>query len=135
MKDKTSVPMLDRLGSAISYLTAGWGGVIILFILYVRKKHASHFIRFNAMQSIFIALLFFVLSMGINLLAGFLKYIPLINYLVAQILFIFNRPIFFHWSFIQIFILGLTLYMTVFSLLGRYPRIYKLSKIVDYNAR
>ncbi len=132
---KTSVSILDRLGSAISYLTAGWGGVVILLILYVRKKHASHFIRFNALQSIFIALLFFVLSMGIGLIAEFLKYIPFINYLTAQILFLFNRPILFHWSLVQIFILGLTIYMTLFSLLGKYPRIYKLSKIIDYNAK
>jgi len=135
MREKTSVPMLDRLGSALSYLTAGWGGVIILFILYIRKKHVSHFIKFNALQSIFVAFLFFVISMGVGLIAEFLKYIPFINYLTAQILFLFNRPILFHWSLLQIFLLGLTLYMTIFSLLGKYPRIYKLSKIIDYNAR
>ena len=131
----SSVSLFDRLWSAISYLTAGWGGVIILFILYLRKKHVSHFLRFNALQSIFIALLFFVLSMGIGLLAEFLKHIPFINYIVAQILFLFNRPILYHWSFIQIFMLGLTIYMIIFSLLGKYPRIYKLSQIIDYNAK
>ena len=132
---KSSISIPDKLGSAISYLTAGWGAVIILFILYIRKKHASHFLRFNTLQSIFISLLFFVISMAVSLLADFLKYIPVINYLTAQILFLLNRPVLFHWSIIQIFLLGLTLYMTIFSLLGKYPRIYKLSKIIDYNAR
>ena len=132
---KSSVSILDRLGSALSYLTAGWGGVIILFIQYIRKKQPSHFLRFNALQSIFISLLLFVRSMSVGLLANFLKYIPVVNYLTAQILFWFNRPVFFHWSIIQIIILTLTIYTTGFSLLGKYPRIYKLSKIIDYNAR
>lgn len=132
---KYTINWFDRLGSAISYLTAGWGGVILLFIMYIRKKNVSHFLRFNALQSIFIALLFFVISMGIGLIADFLKLIPFINFLSAQILFLFNRPIFFNWSLIQVFLLGLTLYMVLFSLLGKYPRIYKLSKIIDYNAK
>lgn len=132
---KYTINWFDRLGSAISYLTAGWGGVILLFIMYIRKKNVSHFLRFNALQSIFIALLFFVISMGIGLIADVLKLIPFINFLSAQILFLFNRPIFFNWSLIQVFLLGLTLYMVLFSLLGKYPRIYKLSKIIDYNAK
>ena len=133
--NKFSVSIFDRIFSAISYLTAGWGGVIILFLLYLRKKHVSHFLRFNALQSIFLALLFFILSMGVGLIANILKYIPIINYIVNSILFFFNRPILFQWSFIQLFMLGLTVYMVVFSLLGKYPRIYKLSKIIDYNAK
>lgn len=133
--NKFSVSIFDRIFSAISYLTAGWGGVIILFLLYLRKKHVSHFLRFNALQSIFLALLFFILSMGVGLIANILKYIPIINYIVNSILFFFNRPILYQWSFIQLFMLGLTVYMVVFSLLGKYPRIYKLSKIIDYNAK
>ena len=133
--NKFSVSIFDRIFSAISYLTAGWGGVIILFLLYLRKKHVSHFLRFNALQSIFLALLFFILSMGVGLIANILKYIPIINYIVNSILFFFNRPILFQWSFIQLFLLGLTVYMAVFSILGKYPRIYKLSKIIDYNAK
>ncbi len=133
--NKFSVSIFDRIFSAISYLTAGWGGVIILFLLYLRKKHVSHFLRFNALQSIFLALLFFILSMGVGLIANILKYIPIINYIVNSILFFFNRPILFQWSFIQLFLLGLTVYMVVFSILGKYPRIYKLSKIIDYNAK
>ena len=133
--NKFSVSIFDRIFSAISYLTAGWGGVIILFLLYLRKKHVSHFLRFNALQSIFLALLFVILSMGVGLIANILKYIPIINYIVNSILFFFNRPILYQWSFIQLFMLGLTVYMVVFSLLGKYPRIYKLSKIIDYNAK
>jgi len=125
----------DRLLSCLSYLTAGWGGIIALFLLYLKRRSASPFLRFNAFQSIFIALLFFVISMVFGLLASFLKFIPLLNSLVAYISFLLNRPLFFNWSAVQVVMLGITIYGAVFSIIGRYPRIIWISKIVDYNVR
>lgn len=135
MKDSMNISLFDRIFSSLSYITAGWCGLIVLFILHIRRKNASHFLRFNALQSILIALILFVVSLGLSLLEGFLRLIPFVNYLTAQISFIFNRPVFYNWSLIQVFLLGLTLYMAIFSLLGKYPKLYKISKIVDYNAR
>lgn len=135
MRKKETVCSGDRLLSCLSYLTAGWGGVIVLFFLYIQKKNASPFLRFNAFQSIFISLLYFVLSLSLGLLAGLLKYIPFLNYAAAQIIFLFNRPLIFNWSLVQSFMLGIVLYTSVLSLFGKYPRIYKISSIVDYNAK
>ena len=47
-----SVGIFDRLVSFLSYVTAGWGGMIALVILYIRKKNPSKFLRYNAFQSI-----------------------------------------------------------------------------------
>jgi uncharacterized membrane protein len=121
----------DRLFSALSYLTAGWGGMIILVIMYFRQKHPSKFLRFNLFQSIFVSLLYFVLAMCLGLIFQVLSYIPFINYLVAQIAFLFNRPFFADYSIIQTFVTGLIFYMTIWSLLGKYPKIYWVSNIIS----
>ncbi len=131
MRNTTSVGMFDRLISFISYLTVGWGGMIVMILMVIRKKHISRFLRYNVFQSIFVSLLFFVISMGLGLLFKFLSYIPFLNYVVAQISFIFNKPILFDYSPIQVFMIGLVLYMAVVSLLGKFPRVYWVSKIVD----
>lgn len=132
---KPSVGIFDRIVSPISYITLGWGGMIVCVIMYFRKKSPSHFLRYNVFQSIFISLLYFVLALGLGLILQFLSYIPFINYLVAQISLCFNRPVFFDYSIIQTFLIGLVFYMAVFSAAGKYPRVYWVSKIIDHAAR
>lgn len=131
---RDSIGILDRIISFLSYITAGWGGMIVLVVMYFRKKTPSHFLRYNAMQSIFISLLYFIIAMGLGLILKFLSYIPFINYLVAQIAFFFNRPLLLDYSLIQLFTTCLIAYLAIFSLLGIYPRVYWISKnIIDRN--
>lgn len=125
----------ERIISCLSYLSAGWIGLIYCILLYFLKKSAGKFLRYNVFQSIFISLLYFVLCMTLGFICNILLVIPFINYLVSQILLIFNRPIFFEYSLIQTFVIGLVLYMAICSIVGRYPRIYKISKIIDYAVR
>ena len=135
MRKRRTVGWLDRIISILSYITAGWFGMIYCIIMYFRKKMPSRFIRYNVFQSIFISLLFFVLSFGLGLLLKFLSYIPFLNYVVATITFQFNRPILLQYSLVQVFIIGLTLYMSVICLIGRLPRVYWVSKIIDNAVR
>lgn len=131
---RDSIGILDRIISFLSYITAGWGGMIVLVVMYFRKKTPSHFLRYNAMQSIFISLLYFIIAMGLGLILKFLSYIPFINYLVAQIAFFFNRPLLLDYSLIQLFTTCLIEYLAISSLLGIYPRVYWISKnIIDRN--
>jgi len=129
------ISFIDRLFSALSYLSAGWFGLIISVILYFRKKSMSRFLQFNIFQSIFISLLFFVLSFGIGLIFKLLSYIPFVNYLVAHVTFLFNVPVVFNYSIIQVFLTGLLIYLCVFSLLGKYPRLFWVSKIIGNSVR
>ena len=131
---RDSIGIFDRIISFLSYITAGWGGMIMLVVMYFRKKTPSHFLRYNAMQSIFISLLYFIIAMGLGLILKFLSYIPFINYLVAQIAFLFNRPLLLDYSLIQLFTTCLIAYLAISSLLGIYPRVYWISKnIIDRN--
>lgn len=131
---RDSIGIFDRVISFLSYITAGWGGMIVLVVMYFRKKTPSHFLRYNAMQSIFISLLYFIIAMGLGLILKFLSYIPFINYLVAQIAFFFNRPLLLDYSLIQLFTTCLIAYLAISSLFGIYPRVYWISKnIIDRN--
>lgn len=131
---REKISMVDSVISCISYLTAGWGGLFALILFSIRKKTVSHFLRFNAMQSIFIALLFFCVSLACGILIKILSIIPLVNYLVAQVTFLLNRPVIFGWSLVQTVMLGITIYCAIFSLVGKYPRIYAISKLIDNNS-
>ena len=130
-----TVGLSDRIVSAISYLTAGWGGLVFSVIMYFAKKRFSHFAKYNIFQSIFISLLFFCLSMAFGLIFKLLSYIPFLNYVVAYISFFLNRPFIFNYSIIESFMTGLIIYLCVQSLRGKYPRVYKISSIIDNASR
>ena len=125
-----NIGIWSRLGSAVSYLTAGWGGIIALVILYFTKKTPSVYFRFNVYQSIIIAFTIFVIGMGWAILFNILSQIPLIQILVSWIDLIFNRPILISRSFTELFVFGLMIYCVSFSLMGRYPIIYKVSGLI-----
>ena len=129
-KMSNNVPIIDRIMSAVSYLTAGWGGLIYCIILYFMKRHISNFVRFNVVQSIFFAIAYFILSVLLNFTFSLLSHIPIIQIIVAWIELIFFSPLLFGLSFLQLFVNALLLYFVVMSLLGRYPVIYKLSEIL-----
>ncbi len=126
-----SVAGFERVIAFLTYVTAGWAGLIYCVIMYFKKRNPTHFIRYNVFQSIFVSLLLMVLSMSMNVILTFLSIIPFINYLVAQISFWLNRELFFNYSIIQVVVLGLVLYMAIVSAIGKYPRIYWVSKIID----
>ena len=125
----------ERIISALSYLTAGWVGVIYYVYLYFAKKHSTNFLRFNVLQAIFIALLYFVLAMSLKLVCSILLHIPFIQLFVSEIQFLLNRSLIFGRSIIQLFILFLMIYLTCHCLMGKYPRIYKISKIIDMSCK
>ena len=120
----------SRLGSAMSYLTAGWGGIIALVVLYFAKKTPSRFFMFNVYQSIIIAFTIFVIGMGWAILFNILSQIPIIQILVSWIDLIFNRPILISRSVTELFIFGLTIYCVGFCLIGKFPVIYKVSSLI-----
>lgn len=131
MSNNRSIQIMDRVVSCLTYLTAGWFGLIYFVILYFQKKSPSLFLRYNIFQSIFISLLLFVLSMSLGLLSNLLLAIPFINVVVSWVILLFNRPVFFEYSIIQFCITVLIFYLAGFSLLGKYPKVYGISKIIE----
>lgn len=134
-KSKTPVSIGDRIISVISYVTAGWVGLIYMVILYFMNKPASLFLRYNIFQSIFISFFYFLLCMIFGFISNILLQIPLINALVSWFILLFNRPVIFEYSAIQSFVMGLFIYMSVMALMGKMPRVYWVSRIVDKSVR
>ena len=124
------IGIFSRLGSALTYLTAGWGGVIIFIALYIAKKTPSRFFMFNFCQSIIIAFSLFVIGMTWIIIFNLLSHIPFIQLLVTWIDFIIHRPILLSRSITELFVAGLIIYCSVFSLFGKKPIIYKLSNLI-----
>ena len=133
MSKTPAITVSDRIVSLLSYITAGWAGLIYLVIIYFRKKHPSHFLRYNVFQSIFISFFYFVLCMVIGFIANLLLAVPFINSVISWFILIFNRPLVFEFSIIQIFMICLFAYMSLFALVGKYPRVYWVSKIIDHS--
>lgn len=135
MSKTPAVTLADRLVSLLSYITAGWAGLIYLVIIYFRKKQPSRFLQYNVFQSIFISFFYFVLCMVIGFVANLLLAVPFINAIISWFILIFNRPVIFEFSIIQIFMIGLFVYMSIYALMGKYPRVYWISKIIDHSVR
>jgi len=124
------VGIWSRLGSAISYLTAGWGGIIVLVILYFAKKIPSKFFTFNVYQSIIIAFTIFVIGMGWKILYSIFTHIPIIKGLFTRIDDLFFKPVLISCSIPELFIRVLILYCVIFCLIGKFPVIYKVSSLI-----
>lgn len=130
MRNVTFEPeIIDRVVSAISYLTDGWGGLIYMVILYFARKSASKFLRFNVFQSIFISFAVFVIAMAYNLLFDILTHIPFIQIAVSWLDLLFNKPTFGPYSLLQGFVLVYLCYVVSFSLLGKLPILWKISRL------
>lgn len=132
MSSSYSVRLSDKIIACLTYLTTGWVGIIYFVFLYLRKKTPSRFLRYNVFQAIFISLLFFLVCEVLKLLCDFLLIIPIIKIIVSWFIFIFNRPVLFQYSTVQVFMVGLFLYMAIWSLMGRYPKVVWVSKIIQH---
>ena len=133
--DKYKVKPIDKIVSAVSYITMGWGGLFYLIYMAFKRKPMTHFTRYNILQSIFVSFLYFILAFLFGALFNLLSYIPLINTLVAKLTLLLNSEFMFNYSIIQIVTIGIVVYMTLFALLGRYPRIYIISGLIDKQVR
>ena len=134
-KSQPPVSIGDRIISVISYVTAGWVGLIYMVILYFVRKPASLFLRYNIFQSIFISFFYFLLCMIFGFISNILLQIPLINALVSWFILLFNRPVIFEYSAIQSFVMGLFIYMSVMALMGNFLSVYWVSRIIDKSVR
>ena len=124
----------DRVISAFSYLTAGWVGLIYFVILYFLKKNTSRFLRYNVFQSIFLALLLFLVSVACKFIFSIILIIPIINMLLSSILLLLNKPFIFNYSLIQFAVCVFFLYLAGMSFVGRYPKVYWISDNVIVKA-
>ena len=125
------IEISSKIGSAITYLTGGLFGFIALIIMHFAKKQATRFFRFNTFQAIIISFIVFIIAMGWSIIYKLLSPIPFIQLVVSWIDFLFNKPTVFYRSLSEWFVGAVTLYCTIFSLMGKYPQLYKISNLIS----
>ncbi|CCY24621.1 unknown [Brachyspira sp. CAG:484] len=127
--------MIERIVAALTYPTMGMIGFIWLILGLITKARPRAFTLYHIYQSIFLSIAYVVLSLLIGIVVNILSYVPLINKLVAQIVFWTNAPVFFGYSIIQTIIYAIILYLAVFAFMGRYSYFPWVSEIIKENLR
>ena len=124
---------IERLIAALTYLTAGGAGFVWLIIAAVTRKQVTPFLMYHILQSIFISILFFLISVFGNFLLVIIYKIPIIN-LIPVIL---NAPLAFanQLSIIQLFTTTIILYLAITSAMGYYSYLPWVSDIIKGNTK
>lgn len=124
---------IERIIAPLSYLTMGFVGFIWLIIALFTRADLKPFLKYHIFQSIFISLLFAVLSILIGWVSNILGLIPIIKTIVAQLTFWLNMPFIFGYSLIQTVVYGLIIYLAVTSAMGIYSYVIWISDIISSN--
>ena len=122
-----NVSPIERILSSASYFTAGMVGFVWLIVAALLKKRVTQFLMYHILQSIFIAIMFYLIFIFCNLISA----IPILNNLVL----VLKQPIAvaYGFSILQLITTGLTLYLIVTSLLGMYSYVPWVSDVINAN--
>ena len=122
---------IEKIISAATYLTAGGAGFIWLVIAALIKKTVRPFLMYHIMQSIFLSILFFLISVLGKMVYIILYRIPVIN----AIPYLINMPIpfLFGLSVIQALTTAVILYLAITAFMGMYSYIPWVSDIIKGN--
>lgn len=122
---------IERILSAATYLTAGGVGFVWLIIAALTKKMVTPFLMYHILQSIFISILFYLVSLLSGLLFWIIYRIPFIN----AIPYLINLPIpfWFDLSIVQTFTTTIILYLAITAGMGYYSYLPIISDIIRQN--
>ena len=127
--------MIERIVSALSYLTSGVIGFVWLLIGIFTKSNLRPFMKYHIFQSIFLAMGYFLLLQLLSMLGTVINMIPFVRNAVSMLIFPLVIPLAFGFSLIQIIICVIILYLVITSLMGRYSYIPWISDIINKNVR
>ncbi len=125
--------MIERIVSALSYLTMGLVGFVWLILGLFTGASLTKFTQYHIFQSIFISIAFVLISMLFGFAVDFLSIIPIVNKIVATFMFLLNMPVLSHFSIIQLCVYTLMFYLAVTSFMGRYSYVPWVSDIIEQN--
>ncbi len=126
---------MEKLVSALSYLTMGFVGFIYLVIVILTKKNLKPFLKYHIFQSIFISIGYYLLTIFIGLVCNILLFIPIINKITTMILYYTTINIIFGCSIIGLFVYAVLFYLVITSFQGKYSYIPWVSDIIKMNVR
>lgn len=126
MYNNNSAPYpMEKIISVATYLTWGLVGFVYLLIAFFTKLGLRPFLRFHIYQSVFLSLLFAVISM---LFAPLVFWIPILNKL-------FNVHFVGSLTIINLLIFLLLIYLCAGAILGKYSYIPWVSDVIKYHVK
>lgn len=127
--------LIERLVSALSYVTSGFIGFIWLLLGIFTKSNLRPFLKYHIFQSIFLAIAYFLLWQLCIMLSSIVNMIPIVRNIISMIIFPLVIPLVFGFSIVQILVYTVIFYLVVTSLMGRYSYIPWISDIIKMNVR
>lgn len=127
--------MIERIVSALSYLSAGMIGFIWLILGVLTKSGLRPFMKYHIFQSIFLSMGYFLLLIILEQLSIVINFVPFVRNIFSMLTFPLVIPIIFGLSIIQILIYTLLFYLALTSLMGRYSYLPWISEIINKNVR
>ncbi len=127
--------MIERIVSALSYLSAGMIGFIWLILGVLTKSGLRPFMKYHIFQSIFLSMGYFLLLIILEQLSIVINFVPFVRNIFSMLTFPLMIPIIFGLSIIQILIYTLLFYLALTSLMGRYSYLPWISEIINKNVR
>lgn len=130
------VQLMERIISALSYITFGIAGVIWVIVSYIAKNRMSQFCSFNVYQSIFFSFFLYILTLICGIAAGLLSAVPFLGKIINDFtLFFAQTPIYFGYTLWGLIIFVIVCYLSIFALLGKYPYLPFISDVIGSNFR
>lgn len=122
---------IEKIVSAATYLTAGGVGFVWLIIAAFLRRQVTPFVMYHIMQSIFLSIAFFLLSILGEFVYIILYRIPLINALP----YLLNMPLSFAFglSIIQLITSTIILYLAITAGMGYYSYFPWISDVINGN--
>lgn len=131
---KENISIFERLIAAASYITFGTVGFIWLLIVFFTKSNLKSYLQYHTFQSIFISILYYIVSMLLGLIMQIFSVIPVVNQISSKIYFWFNMmPVFFGFSIINSLIYIVIFYLVLTCLQGKYSYLPWISDIINAN--
>lgn len=130
-----NIQPIEKIISIFSYLTCGIVGLAWLIFGAVMKLSLRPFLKYHIYQSIFLSILYVLVSMVLGLILHILGFIPYIQYLVGLITFLFQTAVIFHLSIINIGVLSVIIYLCFGVLNNKYSYLPWVSEIVVMNVK
>lgn len=127
--------MIERIVSALSYITSGFVGFIWLMLGVFTKSNLRPFLKYHIFQSIFLAIAYFLACHLFAMLANIINFIPIVRNIISLVLFPLMMPLVFGFSIWQILISTFIFYLAITSFMGRYSYIPWISDIIKMNVR
>lgn len=128
--NNTMPKISERILAALTYLSGGMIGIIWLIVTSIRGNLPSRFGLYHIMQAIFISLCYVIINWIFWTIMDLLSYIPFLNRLLRQIIFLFNSPFLMGYSIMQCLIYGTLIYLVVFAAMGLYAYVPFFSDVI-----